>query len=166
MRSLPQQHSELYDKIMTDRFIVRQGQGVFNAGIPWNEAAANHPLVTDKCWDITSRTWQVSQESKWQMVYHEIITLSNWLREFTSLNLSNRESNLRHQLYGKYAKLFNGNLMEYFWNLIIINILQNITPNYTISLQKFSSSLKLLSVIYTFIIMVEITTNYSGMRGS
>lgn len=112
MRSLPQQHSELYDKIMTDRFIVRQGQGVFNAGIPWNEAAANHPLVTDKCWDITSRTWQVSQESKWQMVYHEIIALSNWLREFTNLNLSNRESNLRHELHGKYAKLFNRNLME------------------------------------------------------
>lgn len=119
MRSLPQQHSELYDKFMIDRFVVRQDQGVFNAGIPWHEAAANHPLVTDACWDITSKTWQVSQESKWQMVYHEILALSNWLREFTNLNLSNREPDLHHELHGKYAKLFNGNLMEvkYFFEI-------------------------------------------------
>lgn len=43
----------------------------------------------------------------------------------------------------------------------MISTFQNIAPNYTILLQKFSPALKLLRNIYTFIIISEFTTKYS-----
>ena len=63
--------------------------------------------------DVIGKTRQVLHVLEWQRVYHEILALSNGLRELSKSNLGNRESDLHHELSGKdIVKIFHSNSTE------------------------------------------------------
>ena len=53
---------------------------------------------------------QVSTISEWEIVYREILAISNAFRDFTNSNLGSRECEFHHELDGSYAKKLNSHL--------------------------------------------------------
>ena len=56
---------------------------------------------------IIGQSRQISYVSEWDVVYHEILAISNTFRRLTNSTLGASESELHHELDGNYAKVFN-----------------------------------------------------------
>ena len=56
---------------------------------------------------IIGQTRRISYVSEWEVVYHEILAISNTFRRLANSTLGASESELHHELDGNYAKVFN-----------------------------------------------------------
>ena len=110
MRRLPQDHPEIYEKFRTGHFVVNESQRAFNAVSNDMKLKQTIQRSQKSTSGIIGQTRQVSYVSEWEVVYHEILAISNAFRNLTHSNLGTRESEVHHELECNYAKSFNKQL--------------------------------------------------------
>ena len=56
---------------------------------------------------IVGETQQIKYVTEWEMIYHEVTSISNTFRDLTKVNVGNREYDFHHELTGSYSQVFN-----------------------------------------------------------
>ena len=107
MRRLPDDHPEIYEKFKAGNFVVNESKKAFSAVSPDMKLEQTIQRSQKSSSGIIGQTRQVSYVSEWEVVYHEILSISNAFRNLTHSNLGTRESEVHHELGGNYAKSFN-----------------------------------------------------------
>ena len=94
MRQLPQNYPEIYDKFLKGLFVVKQSQGNFNAvaDLKLEQTISRSQRSPD---GIIGQTRQREYVTKWEIVYHEILAISNTFRGLTHANLGSNETNVQ-----------------------------------------------------------------------
>ena len=116
MRQLPQNYPEIYDKFLKGLFVVKQSQGNFNAvaDLKLEQTISRSQRSVD---GIIGQTRQRAYVTKWEIVYHEILAISNTFRGLTHANLGSNETNVHQELNKNFCKSFNtdvNNVYSYF----------------------------------------------------
>ena len=98
MRRLPKDYPEIYEKFMEGLFVLKQNKGNFNAvaGDLKLEQTINRSQKSIS--GIIGQTGQREYVTKWEIVYHEILSISNKFRSLTNSNLGSRETEMHHEL--------------------------------------------------------------------
>ena len=78
---LPQDHPEIYEKFMQRHFVVKQNNRVFNAVAPDMKLEQTIQRSKKSVKGIIGQTIQVAYVSQWEIVYHEILAISNSFRQ-------------------------------------------------------------------------------------
>ena len=107
MRRLPKEHAEVYSKFMQGRFVVKQRYGSFNAVAEDMKLEQTIQRSQEKTGGIIGPTRQSEDVTKWEIVYHEILSILNAFREITNTNLGSRETRIYHELARKFCSMFN-----------------------------------------------------------
>ena len=93
-------------------FIVKKNPGCFNAVAPDMKLEQTIQWSQKSSKGIIGQTHQVNYVSKWEVVYREILAISNAFRDLTKSKLGNRECELHHELYGNYSDNFNKQILK------------------------------------------------------
>lgn len=96
---------------MEGKFVVKTKEGSFNADSPDMklEQTTQSPKKNP---GVIGQTQQYSYVTEWELVYHEILPITNCYHNFTSLGLSFRETDLHHELGGTISTLLNNSVKK------------------------------------------------------
>ena len=61
---------------------------------------------------IIGQTRQVRYVSEWEVIYHEVLAITNAFRHLTKSNLGSQDTQLHHELAGNYCKVFNSQVQK------------------------------------------------------
>ena len=50
--------------------------------------------------------------SEWEVIYHEVLAITNAFRQLTKSNLGSQETKIHHELTGNYSKVFNNQVQN------------------------------------------------------
>ena len=98
IRRLPQDYPEIHNKFMNGLFVLKQKTECFNSvvgGLKLEQTISRSQKSASR---ILDQIRQREYVTKWQIVYHEIPSMSNKFRSLTDSNLSSRETELHHEL--------------------------------------------------------------------
>ena len=110
MRRLPTDHPAVHEMFMKVYFAINESHRKFS-GVPPDmklEKTIQHAQKSSS--GIIGQTRRILYVFEWEVVYHEIIAISNTFRRLTNSTLGVSESELHHDLYGNYAKVFNAQI--------------------------------------------------------
>ena len=106
MGKLPQDHPEIYEKFMQGHFVVKQSNREFNAVAPDMKLEQTIQRSKKSVKGIIGQTRQVAYVSQWEIVYHEIIAVSNSFRQFINAEVGCRGTVMyimNHELGGNVS---------------------------------------------------------------
>ena len=92
---------------MEGKFVVKSKDGTFNAVSPDMKLEQTIQRSKKSPGGIIGQTRQDSYISEWELVYHEILAISNNYHDLTSAELSFRETDLHHELGGNVNKMLH-----------------------------------------------------------
>ena len=94
MNCLPIEHPHIYEEFMQGHFMVKTSPDNFNA------VAADMKLDQKCSSGIISQTRQIEFVSEWEVVYHEVLAITNTFRNLTKSKTGEHEYELHHELSG------------------------------------------------------------------
>ena len=92
MRKLPSEHQEIYNEFMEGKFVVKTKCESFNAVSPDMKLEQAIQRSKKSSGGIIGQTRQDSYISEWELVYHEVLSISNCYNSLTSAEYSSRET--------------------------------------------------------------------------
>ena len=107
MRRLPTDHPAIYEMFMKGYFVINESHRKFSRVSPDMKLEQTIQCAQKSSRGILGQTRQISYVSEWEVVYHEILAISNTFGRLTNSTLGASESELHHELDGNYAKVFN-----------------------------------------------------------
>ena len=107
MRQLPDEFPEIYDHFKNGEFVVKGKPGTFNAASPGMKLKQTIQRSKKSQPGIIGQTRQSNYMTEWELVFHEILNISNLFHGITSSRLSFRETDLHHELCGSTSTLLN-----------------------------------------------------------
>ena len=107
MRRLPTDNPAIYEMFMKGYFVINESHRKFSGVSPDMKLEKTVQRAQKSSSGIIGQTRQISYVSEWEVVYHEILAISNTFRRLTNSALGASESELHHELDGNYAKIFN-----------------------------------------------------------
>ena len=99
MRKLPESHPEIYREFMKGNFVVKTNTGMFNAVAPDMKLEQTIQRSQKSTGGIVGETRQIKYVTEWEMIYHEVTSISNTFRDLIKVNVGNREYDFHHE-YG------------------------------------------------------------------
>ena len=84
MRRLPEEHPYIYTEFMQGYFVVKQRYGSFNAVAGDMKLEQTIQRSQKSAGGIIGQTRQSEYVTKWEIVYHEILSISNAFREISN----------------------------------------------------------------------------------
>ena len=112
MRKLPETHPQVYEQFLRGNFVVKTNPGTFNAVSPDMKLEQTIQRSQKSSKGVFSQTRQANYVSEWEVVYHEILAISNTLRYLIRSSIGNRECELHHELYGNFALNYNKQVIK------------------------------------------------------
>ena len=112
MRKLPETHPQVYEQFLLGNFVVKTNPGTFNAVSPDMKLEQTIQQSQKSSKGVIGQTRQANYVSEWEVVYHEILAISNTLRYLIPSNIGNRECELHHELYGNFALNYNKQVIK------------------------------------------------------
>ena len=85
---------------MKGTFVVKTQIGNFNGLSPDMKLEQTIQWSKKSVAGIIGQTRQLSYVTEWELIYHEVLAISNVYQNITSARLSFRETNLHHELEG------------------------------------------------------------------
>ena len=104
MRKLPQDHPEIYEKFMQGFLVVKQNNGVFNAVAPDMQLEQTIQRSKKSVKEIIGQTRQVAYVSQSEIVYHEILAISNSFQQLINAKVGHRETVIHHEFGGNVSE--------------------------------------------------------------
>ena len=122
MRNLTIEYLDIYKEFMKGKFVVKTQIGNFN-GVSLDMKLEQTIQRSKKCAaGIIGQTRQFSYVTEWELIYHEVLAISNVYENITSAGLSFRETNLHHELGGSLYKLMNESVNKTYRFIFKIHI--------------------------------------------
>ena len=112
MRRLPTDYPAIYEMFMKGYFVIDESHRKFSGVSPDMKLAQKIQRAQKSSSGIIGQTRRISYVSEWEVVYHEILTISNTSRRLTNSTLGASESELHIELDGNYAKVFNAQVRD------------------------------------------------------
>ena len=112
MKKLPESHPEVYAEFLKGNFVVKTNPGRFNAVAPDMKLEQTIQRSKKSSSGIIGQTRQVDYVSEWEVVYHEVLSISNAFRNLTMSNIGSRECELHHELGGNHLMNYNKQLLK------------------------------------------------------
>ena len=106
MCHLLEEHPEIYTKFMQGHFVVKQRYGSFNAVAGDMKLERTNHRSQKSTGGIIGQIRQSEYVTKWEIVYHEILSVTNAFREIAN-NLGSRETKIHHELGKHCCSMFN-----------------------------------------------------------
>ena len=107
MCRLPTDNPAIDEMFMKGYFVINESHRKFSGVSPDMKLEKTVQRAQKSSSGIIGQTRQISYVSEWEVVYHEILAISNAFRRLTNSTLGASESELHHELDGNYAKIFN-----------------------------------------------------------
>ena len=107
---------------MTGKFVVKPQIGNFSGVFPDMKLEQTIQKSKKSAAGIISQTRQLSYVTEWELIYHEVLAISNVYENITSAGLSFRETNLHHELGGSLYKLMNESVNKTYRFIFKIHI--------------------------------------------
>ena len=107
MRRLPTELPEIYTKFLQDHLVVKRRNRFFDAvtvDVNLGQIIQSSHKSTG---GIIGQTRQSEYVTKWEIVYHEIHSISNALTQITNTNIGSRENEIYHELEKRFCSMFN-----------------------------------------------------------
>jgi hypothetical protein len=114
IKKLEVENPLLHRKFSDGHFVVREKQGTFNSVAPDMRLEQTIQRAQKSSSGIIGQTRRSDYVAKWQLIYHEVLQISNTFRELTSLNVNNHMETCHHQLTGKKSELFDRHVLQLF----------------------------------------------------
>ena len=154
MRKLPRDYSEIYKEFMKGKFVVKTKKGSFNAVSPGMKLEQTIQRSKKSTSGIIGQSRQTSYLTEWELVYHEILAISNIFTSITSHGLGFRETDLHHKLSGSLTKVLSDSVDKVFNFLLERNNFQFLKKrqNYIILQQGILFLMSMLTVFSHFLI--------------
>ena len=106
MCHLREEDPEIYTKFMQGHFVVKQRYGSFNAVAGDMKLEQTIHQSQRSTGGIVGQIRRSEYVTKWEIVYHEIVSITNAFREITN-NLESRETKIHHELGKHCCNMFN-----------------------------------------------------------
>ena len=131
MRRLPTDHPAIYEMFMKGYFVINESHRKFSGVSPDMKLEQTIQRAQKSSNGIICQTRWISYVSEWEVVYHEILAISNTFRRPTNFYLGASESELYRELDGDNAKVFNAQVTksQTFWLLVETRIFQRVNHN-------------------------------------
>ena len=97
MGKLPQDHPEIYEQFMQGHFVVKQNNREFNAVAPDMKLEQTIQRSKISVKGIIGQTRQVAYVSQWEIVYYEILAISNSFRQLINAEVGCRGTVIHHE---------------------------------------------------------------------
>ena len=92
---------------MQGHFVVKQRYGSFNAVAGDMELEQTIQRSQKSTRGIIGQSRQSEYVTKWEIVYHEILSMTNAFTEITNTNLGSTETEILHELDKHFCSMFN-----------------------------------------------------------
>ena len=92
---------------MQGHFVVKQRYGSFNTVAGDMKLEQTIQQSQKSTGGIIGQTRQSEYVTKWEIFYHEILSITNAFRETTNSNLGSRETEIHHELDKHFCSMFN-----------------------------------------------------------
>ena len=113
MRKLPHEHPDTYEEFMKGKFVVKTNPGNFNAVVPDMKLEQTIQRSKKGTGGIIGQTKKDSFVTEWELVYHEVLSISNCFVDLTKSAPFNSDAVLlHHELGGHSADEFNQSLQK------------------------------------------------------
>ena len=107
MRKLPIEYRDIYKEFMKGKFVLKTQISNFNEVSPDMKLEQTTRRSKKCAAGIIGQTRQLSYVTEWELLYHEVLAISNVYQNITSAGLRFPESNLHYELGGSLYKLMN-----------------------------------------------------------
>ena len=107
MHKLPTDQPAIYEMFIKGYFVINGSHRKFSGLSPNMKLEQTIQLAQKSSSSIIEQTRLISYVSKWEVVYHEILAISNTFRRRTNSTLRASESEPHRELDVNYAKVFN-----------------------------------------------------------
>ena len=87
--------------------MVKQRYGSFNAVAGDMKLEQTIQRSQKSTGGIIGQTKQLEYVTKWEIVYHEILSITNAFREMANTNLGSRETEVHHELDKRFCSMFS-----------------------------------------------------------
>ena len=106
MRKLDQEHADIHAELLAGRFVVQTSVGIFKAVSPDMKLEQTINWSQKSSGGIAGQTKTDSYVSEWELVYHEVLAISNSYSDLAKSN-TRTGSALHHELTGNISKQLN-----------------------------------------------------------
>ena len=90
MGKLPHEHPDIYKEFMKGKFVVKTSRGNFNAVAPDMKLEQTIQRSIKGTGGIFGQTKKYSFVTEWELVYHEVLSISNCLYDIRLMNSMNQ----------------------------------------------------------------------------
>ena len=134
MLRIPTDHPTIYEMFIKGYFAIKGSHRKFSGVSPDMKLEQTIQRAQKSSSGIIGQTRRISNVSEWEVVYHEILAISNTFRRLTNSTPGTSESELHHELDGNYAKVFNAQVRNITNSLMLVepHIFQRVNHNCTI----------------------------------
>ena len=107
MRKFPEEHPSFYHEFKKGKFVVKTSSGYFKGVSPDMKLEQTVQRSQKSASGIIGQTKKMSYVTEWELIYHEILAISNLHAEVMNLKRHFAEHNLYHH------ELRGNNIIEY-----------------------------------------------------
>ena len=107
IRNLPRDHPAIYEMLIKGYFVINESHRKFSGVSPDKKLEQTIQRAQESSSGNIGQTRWISYVSEREVVYHEILAISNTFRRPTNSTLGGSESELQHVLDSNYTKVFN-----------------------------------------------------------
>ena len=112
MRQLPDEFPEIYDHFKNGEFVLKGKPGSLNPVSPDTNLEQTIQRSKKSQAGVIGQTRQNNYVTERELVYHEILNISNLFHGITSSRLSFPETDLLHELGGSISTLLNKSIRK------------------------------------------------------
>lgn len=120
----------LYQKFCDGNFVVKEKDGKFNAVAPDMKLEQTIQRSQKSSKGIIGQTRRSEYVTEWQLIYHEVLNITNTFRELTNTKVLEHMETYHHKLTGKKSEVFNQNVTQLLQFLDTKGNPFNITQNF------------------------------------
>ena len=106
MRKVDQEHADIHAEFLAGRFVVQTSVGTFKAVSPDMKLEQTINRSQKSSGGILGQTKTDSYVSEWELVYHDVLAISNCYSDLTKSNTRTGPA-LHHELTGNISKQLN-----------------------------------------------------------
>jgi hypothetical protein len=112
MQLLHVNHPDVFRRFVSGQFVVKDHAGSFNAVAPDMKLEQSIQRASKSKGGIVGNTRKTTVVIEWQLIFHEILLISNILRQMTKdKSMDHSESaDIHHDMIGRKADLLNNNV--------------------------------------------------------
>lgn len=102
----------LYEKFMKGHFVVRDKEGKFNSVAPDMKLEQTIQRSKKSSKGIVGQTRKSNYVAEWELIYHEILTISNLFRELTNAKVMDHAEVFHHELTREKGSFIHENMKK------------------------------------------------------